>query len=297
MGQFETENSNNANEEGSHALDTGCLCLCMLARFHQVAADPQALQHEFGHSGQSFAGLEILRAAKYLKLKAKSIKSDVQHLKDLVLPAIARTRDDHYFILASFNAEQGKVLIQKPGSQSPQSITLNELDELWSGELIVVAKRSLLPGMTGKFDISWFIPAIIKHKKLLSEVLIASFFIQLFALITPLFLQVIIDKVLVHRGLTTLDVLAIGLLAISVFDVILNGLRTYLLSHTTNRVDVTLGSRLFKHLVSLPINYFQTRQVGTTVARVRELETIRNFITGSALTLLIDLFFTFVFLL
>lgn len=149
--------------------------------------------------------------------------------------------------------------------------------------------------MTGKFDISWFIPAIIKHKKLLTEVLVASFFIQLFALITPLFFQVIIDKVLVHRGLTTLDVLAIGLLAISVFDVILNGLRTYLLSHTTNRVDVTLGASLFKHLVSLPINYFQTRQVGTTVARVRELETIRNFITGSALTLIIDLFFTFVF--
>jgi subfamily B ATP-binding cassette protein HlyB/CyaB len=294
MGQVESENSNCSNE-GADALDTGCLCLCMLARFHQLAADPQALQHEFGHSGQSFASLEILRAAKYLKLKAKSIKSDVQHLKDLVLPAIARTRDDHYFILASFNAEQGKVLIQKPGSQSPQSITLNELEELWSGELIVVAKRSLLPGMTGKFDISWFIPAIIKHKKLLSEALIASFFIQLFALITPLFFQVIIDKVLVHRGLTTLDVLAIGLLAISVFDVILNGLRTYLLSHTTNRVDVTLGSRLFQHLVSLPINYFQTRQVGTTVARVRELETIRNFITGSALTLVIDLFFTFVF--
>lgn len=294
MGQFETEGSNNSNE-GADALDTGCLCLCMLARFHQVAADPQALQHEFGHSGQLFAGLEILRAAKYLKLKAKSIKSDVQHLKDLVLPAIARTTDDNYFILASFNPEQGKVLIQKPGSQSPQSITLNELEELWSGELIVIAKRSLLPGMTGKFDISWFIPAIIKHKKLLTEVLVASFFIQLFALITPLFFQVIIDKVLVHRGLTTLDVLAIGLLAISVFDVVLNGLRTYLLTHTTNRVDVTLGSRLFKHLVSLPISYFQTRQVGTTVARVRELETIRNFITGSALTLVIDLFFTFVF--
>ncbi len=294
MSQLNTEDSNNTRE-GTDAIDTGCICLCMLARFHQVAADPQSLQHEFGQSGDVFASLDILRAAKYLKLKAKSLKSDVQHLKDLVLPAIAQTIDGHYFILASFNAEQGKVLIQQPGSQNPQSITLNDLEALWSRELIVVAKRSLLPGMTGKFDISWFIPALIKHKKLLTEVLLASFFIQLFALITPLFFQVIIDKVLVHRGLTTLDVLAIGLLAISIFDVILNGLRTYLLTHTTNRVDVTLGSRLFRHLVSLPINYFQTRQVGTTVARVRELETIRNFITGSALTLVIDLFFTFIF--
>jgi len=294
MDQPHVEGVNNSQKESSRA-DSGCHCLCMLARFHQVAAAPQALQHEFGHSGQSFSDTDILRAAKYLKLKAKAVKSETNRLKDFVLPAIAKSIDGEYFILANVNVEQGKVLIQKPGATRPETLTLDELEQHWSGELLLVTKRSLLPGMTGKFDFSWFIPAIIKHKKLLGEVLIASFFIQLFALITPLFFQVIIDKVLVHRGLTTLDVLAIGLLIISIFDVVLNGLRTYLFSHTTNRVDVTLGANLFKHLVSLPIGYFQTRQVGTTVARVRELETIRNFITGSALTLVIDLFFTFVF--
>lgn len=288
------EGINSSNKESAPA-DTGCLCLCMLARFHQVAADPQALQHEFGHSGQTFSNTDILRAAKYLKLKAKDIKTDTNRLKEIALPAIAKSVDGDYFILANVNVEQSKALIQKPGAQRPETLALDELEQHWSGELLLVTKRSLLPGMTGKFDFSWFIPAIIKHKKLLGEVLLASFFIQLFALITPLFFQVIIDKVLVHRGLTTLDVLAIGLLVISIFDVVLNGMRTYLFSHTTNRVDVTLGSSLFKHLVSLPIGYFQSRQVGTTVARVRELETIRNFITGSALTLVIDLFFTFVF--
>lgn len=276
-------------------VDTGCLSLCLLARFHQVAADPGALQHEFGQSGQTFSDTDILRAASYLKLKAKAIKADLEKLPDIALPAIAKATDGHYFVLAQYNAEQGKALVQAPGENRPQTLIKEELSERWQGELILVTKRSLLPGMTGKFDISWFIPAIIKHKKLLGEVLLASFFIQLFALITPLFFQVIIDKVLVHRGLTTLDVLAVGLLAISLFDVVLNGLRTYLFSHTTNRVDVSLGSSLFRHLVHLPIAYFQARQVGTTVARVRELETIRNFITGSALTLVIDLFFTFVF--
>jgi subfamily B ATP-binding cassette protein HlyB/CyaB len=126
-------------------------------------------------------------------------------------------------------------------------------------------------------------------------VLAASFFIQLFALVTPLFFQVVIDKVLVHRGLTTLDVLAIGLLAVSVFEVVLTGLRTYLFSHTTNRIDVTLGAKLFDHLLRLPLAYFKARRVGDSVARVRELETIRNFITGSGLTVVIDLFFTVVF--
>jgi subfamily B ATP-binding cassette protein HlyB/CyaB len=130
----------------------------------------------------------------------------------------------------------------------------------------------------------------------LGEVLVASFFLQLFALISPLFFQVVIDKVLVHRSMSTLDVLMIGLIAIAVFETVLGILRTYLFSHTTNRIDVELGARLFRHLLALPIAYFQARRVGDSVARVRELENIRNFLTSSALTLVIDLFFTFVFL-
>ena len=138
--------------------------------------------------------------------------------------------------------------------------------------------------------------AIHKYRGLLSEVLLASFFLQIFALVSPLFFQVVIDKVLVHRSLGTLDVLVAGMVAISIFEVVLGALRTYLFSHTTNRIDVELGARLFHHLLALPLAYFQARRVGDTVARVRELENLRNFITGSALTLVIDLFFTFVFL-
>ncbi len=138
--------------------------------------------------------------------------------------------------------------------------------------------------------------AIHKYRKLLGEVVVASFFLQLFALVSPIFFQVVIDKVLVHRSLTTLEVLVFGLVAISIFETVLGILRTYLFSHTTNRIDVELGARLFRHLVALPIGYFQARRVGNSVARVRELENIRKFLTSSALTLVIDLFFTFVFL-
>src|SRR5262249_57318748 len=106
----------------------------------------------------------------------------------------------------------------------------------------------------------------------------------------------VIDKVLVHRGLTTLDVLVIGLLTVSVFESLLGALRTHVFAHTTNRIDVELGARLFRHLMALPIAYFGARRTGDSVARVRELENIRNFLTGSALTLVIDLLFTFVFL-
>jgi ATP-binding cassette, subfamily B, bacterial HlyB/CyaB len=120
-------------------------------------------------------------------------------------------------------------------------------------------------------------------------VLVASFFLQLFSLVSPLFFQVVIDKVLVSRTLGTLDVIMIGLVSIAVFETVLSILRTYLFAHTTNRIDVELGARLFRHLMALPIGYFQSRRVGDSVARVRELENIRNFLTGSALTLVIDL--------
>src|SRR5207253_821837 len=103
-------------------------------------------------------------------------------------------------------------------------------------------------------------------------------------------------KVLVHRSMSTLDVLIVGLIAVALFETILGILRTYLFAHTTNRIDVELGARLFRHLLALPIAYFQARRVGDSVARVRELENIRQFITSSALTLVIDLFFTFVFI-
>ena len=127
--------------------------------------------------------------------------------------------------------------------------------------------------------------------------LVASFFLQLFALVSPLFFQVVIDKVLVHRSMSTLDVLVIGLVAHRASSRPFSGaLRTYLFAHTTNRIDVELGARLFRHLMALPIAYFQARRVGDSVARVRELENIRQFLTSSALTLVIDLFFTVVFL-
>src|SRR5262249_59545011 len=107
---------------------------------------------------------------------------------------------------------------------------------------------------------------------------------------------VVIDKVLVHRGLSTLDILVVGLVAVSVFETILGGLRTYVFAHTANRIDVELGARLFRHLTALPLAYFEARRVGDSVARGRRLENIRNFLTSSALTLGIGLFFTFVFI-
>ncbi|MCB2261715.1 MAG: type I secretion system permease/ATPase [Candidatus Thiosymbion ectosymbiont of Robbea hypermnestra] len=286
-------------------MDTGLYSLVTIARFHQVPADSEQLAHQFGEPGKSFSDTNLLLAAKALTLKAKRVSPRLATINDDVLPAIAKAADGNYFILARVATESGDTpsdsspsfLIQDPREQSPRSVSLAQFEQLWSGELILLTRRQGLGDtLQQRFDISWFIPSLVKYRKLFGEVLIASFFLQLFALVTPLFFQVVMDKVLVHRGFTTLDVLAIGFFVIVVFEAFLGGFRNYLFSHTANRVDVELGSRLFSHLLGLPLAYFESRQVGQNVARVRELDTIRNFITGTALTLVIDLFFVFVFL-
>ena len=274
--------------------DTGLECLVMLARLHGLAAEVNRLRHEFSISGQSLDANSLVRAARYLGLKAKKVSSTWQRLHKTSLPVIARHRDGHFFVIARL--DEDRVLVRDPLQQNVQTLTREQLGEIWAGELVLTARRAGPAAEAGDFGFRWFVPALLRYRSLMAEVLVASFFIQLLALVTPLFFQVVVDKVLVHRGLSTLDVLAVGLLVVSVFEVVLGGLRTYVFSHTTNRIDVELGGRLFRHLLALPLAYFESRRVGDSVARVRELENIRNFITGSALTVVIDLMFTVIFL-
>jgi ATP-binding cassette subfamily B protein RtxB len=193
-----------------------------------------------------------------------------------------------YTVLAKL--DEDKALIQRSTQSTPEVISLEELEKEWPGTAIVNPKRSL------NFDIRWFIPEFSRHKKLLFEVLSLSLLLQLLALALPLFFQVVMDKVLVHQALATLDVLVVVLLIVGLFEVILKGLREYVFVHTTNRIDIRLGLKLFQHLINLPLSFFKARQVGLIVARMSELDSIRSLLTGSALTLFVDVPFLFVFL-
>jgi subfamily B ATP-binding cassette protein HlyB/CyaB len=271
--------------------DPGLIALATLLRFNGIGADAEQIRHQLG--GSSVGTSEMLRVAKDLGLKARLLATNWSRLAKTPLPAIAVLRDGGFLILGKVGDKDA--LIQHPLSPRPTLMPRSELEAIWDGRLVLMTRRSGLLDLSRRFDITWFLGAVHKYRRLLGEVLVASFFLQLFALVSPLFFQVVVDKVLVHRSVSTLEVLVVGLVAISVFETILGILRTYVFSHTTNRIDVELGARLFRHLVALPIAYFQSRRVGDSVARVRELENIRNFLTSSALTLVIDLFFTFVF--
>jgi subfamily B ATP-binding cassette protein HlyB/CyaB len=241
---------------------------------------------------------DLVRCAKRAGALARLATSRWDRLNRVPLPAIARLDDGSFVVFARFisDADKGdRVLIQDPLFPAPELKTRDEIEARWSGQMIYLTHREALAGPARSFDLSWFIPAVIRYRHLLSEVLVASFFVQLMGLVSPLFFQVVTDKVLVHRGLSSLDVLAIGLALVSLFEALLGAARSYVFSHTTSRIDVELGAQLFHHLMALPLAYFGSRRAGTTVARVRELENIRNFLTGSALTLMVDAIFTVVF--
>jgi len=289
-------------EEGARTTDPALHALCTLARTHRIAADPATLAHQLGCRPGEAAEVDLLlRAARHLGLKAKRSRPNIDRLATTPLPALVHMRGEEggqmrWVILAQCDGQ--RVVLHDPAATSVRTVMepLADFTCRWAGELILIASQASLAGELAKFDFSWFVPSLVKHRRLLGEVLAISFVLQLFALVSPLFFQVVMDKVLVHRGLTTLDVLVIGLLVVVVFESLLNGLRGYIFSHTTSRIDVELGARLFRHLVQLPLAYFQARRIGDSVARVRELENIRSFLTGNALTVVLDVLFSAMFI-
>ncbi|MGO9358822.1 MAG: type I secretion system permease/ATPase [Xanthobacteraceae bacterium] len=279
----------NCDDQGS---DSGADSLVLLLACHGIGVDATQIRHQLGVV--RFEIDDMLRCAKGLGLKASKRATHWGRLAGTPMPAIAVLRDGCFLVLGK--VAEDKVLVQRPAASRAEVLSRTEFEAIWDGRLVLMARRATLSELSRRFDVTWFLGAVYKYRRLLGEVLIASFFLQLFALVSPLFFQVVIDKVLAHRSMGTLDVLVFGLVAVTLAEGSLGALRTYLFTHTTNRIDVELGARLFKHLLALPIAYFQARRVGDSLARVRELENIRQFLTSSALTLVVDLFFTFAIL-
>ncbi|MCA7955789.1 type I secretion system permease/ATPase [Burkholderia seminalis] len=274
--------------------DLGVDGLVFLARFHGLSTNSAQIRHEAAHPHGLFNENALVLAARRLGLKARVVSAKAARLAHLPLPALMLSGDGHHFVL--LRCDDTSALVLEPHKDGPDIIPLDSLKARWSGRVLLVASRASLAGELAHFDFSWFIPAIVKYRWLLLEVLGVSLLLQLFGLVSPLMFQIVTDKVLVNHTFSTLNVACIALFICSTFEVLLGGLRTYVFSHTTNRIDVELGARLFRHLFALPLSYFAARRVGDTVARVRELENIRNFLTGQALTAVIDIAFSFVFI-
>lgn len=274
--------------------DPGLAALVLIARFHGIAADAAHLRHQGAPRTSRFSTTDLLLAAKSLELKARVVRVPFDRLSRVPLPALLLDRDGRHCIIA--RAQESQFLIQEGDSSPPHITSAQQVTERYTGRVILFASRASLAGELARFDFSWFIPAIVKYRRLLLEVLGVSLLLQLFGLVSPLTFQVVMDKVLTNRAFSTLSVMCLVLLICTVFEAILTGIRNTVFAHTTNRMDVELGARLFRHLLHLPLAYFASRRVGDTVARVRELENIRSFLTGQALTAATDAFFSIIYL-
>ncbi len=284
--------------------------LQIYAQLHHVQLEPQQLQHQFAQHDaagqpQRLGPGELVLALQKLGFDARGAKGKRAELARAPLPALVPTRSGGWVLVGAIKDDAGSdgfVVLQEAGAEQPCKMRTVDFDAMYAGQWIVATHQVPLARADGAatprqaFGVGWFWQALRKYRGLLGEVLLASLFVQVLALITPLVFQVVIDKVLTHRTLSTLDVMVLALAAVSIFEVVLGAMRHYLLSHTTNRVDVELGAKLFQHLLHLPLSYFSSRKSGDTVARVRELENARNFLTGQALTGWLDLLFAVVYL-
>lgn len=255
---YEEENTQQNEEEKIQKTDTGLHCLILVANYHNISADYEQIKHSFAIDDDGMNTLQMLKASSELGLKSKKATIQLKRLYKLPLPAVLITKEGEYLVLAK--AKDDQFLIFDPLIGKPSSLSTREMIELWSNDIILFSPK-VKTGYTEEFGIKWFLPALWKHKKILAEVLLASLFIQLFGLVSPLITQVIIDKVLVHHGLSTLNVLAVGLLIIITFELILGISRTYVFTHTTSRVDITLSTKLFSHLFRLPYLILRTGEL------------------------------------
>ncbi|MGN4069333.1 type I secretion system permease/ATPase [Burkholderia gladioli] len=272
--------------------DAGLSALLLISHYHGIVADPKALRHAFASENGALSDDAIERAARNLGLKTRAVKVQALRLTRTPLPAIALDREGKHFVLAK--CEESRALIVEAGA-APSICSPEVVIERCAGRMLLFTSRESLIAELAHFDFTWFIPAVVKHRRTLLEVLSVSLILQLFGLVSPLMFQVVMDKVLVSHTFSTLNVVCVALFVCGTFEVLLGGLRTYVFSHTTNAIDAELGARLYRHLLALPLGYFASRRVGDTVARIRELENIRNFLTGQALTAIVDILFSVVF--
>src|SRR4030042_5510339 len=273
-------------------METGLVGIEVVSKIYSVSIDIQAVKRRYFVEGE-LSKEEVLRILRDhgIRARLKRFKTIDELLKYPAPSIIISTNNQFHIFLGK---KESKVFIFDCNEKKPKEITAEEFMQFWNKEAIAIYPRFTKTEFF--LNMKWLFKEFYKHRPVFSAVITASFFIQLFGLVKPLFIQVIIDKVLAHHALTTLQVVAGAFMIVLIFDTIMNLMRNYLLYHTANKVDASLGAKVYRHLLSLPFRYFEVRKVGNIIARVRELENLRQFMTNISLTVLLDTVFSVVFI-
>ena len=236
----------------------------------------------------------LQKLAKKYNIDSTVIRPTVDELREVEYPVVAKMNDGAYIAVGSLNEEV--VLAIDPRENKPKAIPMKEFLESWTNEMMIFSAAFSWTYFKKRYNVDWFMKVVSRYKKSLFEVLAGSFFTQLMGIVFPLITQVIIDKVIGNNGLSTLTVIGYSMVAFFALEALLTCLKTYILNYTTNKLDAILGTRLFRHLIALPLPYYERRRVGETLMRVDALERVRSFLTGEGLMSMLDALFSFVFI-
>ena len=270
-------------------------CFQMLAQLMSLKLRRDAIERVLGDAMNRGQGINLQligQLATMLGLHAVGGRMAPERAQQLQTPSIVRIGTRTALAIAS---NESGLLLASP-SEGWREVSVAELSELAPEGFDVALVERTSATQEQRFGPAWFWPAIQRHRSALIQVLVASFVVQLFTLANPLLIQVIIDKVISQRSLDTLQVLGMALIAVTLFEGVLNSLKTFLFQQTTNRIDMRLGSEVIDHLLRLPLGYFDRRPVGELSTRIGELEKIRNFLTGQALTTVLDCAFSVIYI-
>lgn len=272
------------------------MALAQAAAMHGLRVTAGELARQASLGGSLPSAEDIARTARAVGLRARVIRDpSIKRLRTLPPPAVFRKADGRWALLGP-EVSPGKHTVFHPTTQRQEKLTTEEVLAQLSNVVILIGKGPELASEQVRFGLSWFIPAIKRYKSPLLQVLLASFFINLLGLAKPLTMQLVIDKVLGSKSYATLTVVIAAMVILAVFESILKYIRSYTLNHTTSRIDVELGAKLFAHLVRLSTGFFERRPAGVIVTRAREIESIRRFLTDQGFLSVVDLLFFFVFI-
>jgi len=287
-------------------INTALACFSVVAGEHKVELTQERLQHEYGLSKDEIPQDTLLRMGKDFGLKGKFMKMGWDGLINLnkAYPAILKCKNGNHVVVtgvvsAEDRANDVSIGIWNPidyGKKQYRSMTRSEVEELWAGDIYIFKKKYKLTDENQPFSLRWFMPEILRQKITFFDIGLAVLFINAVALITPLFFQIVIDKVLVNQAFTTLHVLGIGMTVMLIVNGCLDYLRDFLLLNATNKIDLRVTARTFRHMLNLPLDFFEKMTAGVLTKHMQQTSNIRGFLTGSVFLTFLEATSLFIFL-
>ncbi len=251
---------------------TGIESIYEVLKYFKIFTDKEEIESCFVDNQLILSAIKKLGKRENFKVK-KLVMFNFRKIKKYSLPLIFILNDKRYVIIT--NIQEEHLIFYDTQKQTYNEILIEDIYEIWYGDILII--KPLKRIREENFSVKWFIKPLLIYKKSLIEVLTSTFFLQLLALLSPLIMQVIIDKVLTHNSYNTLKVLSLTMLLIIFFEFLLGLAKNYIFTNITSKVDVLLGMKVFRHLVYLPLPFFEERRTGDVLTKVREVENVRNF--------------------